>query len=224
MSNAIIRTGSLRRGVKRRRDEPARAAPAKYRVPRPIRSYGAIIPLTANHDIDLTADVGIAFAFDTVNYYWNGTGAVVPGLSEVSAVYDNVRVHKVEFSVLPSAIGLDYNTQTLSTGQTNIPYVYHAVDYNDASTPTLAAIQQNHSTKTDILSKVVRRTLYPRVEGANGVVDMSTNYKNLFMKTGAVSSQRWNGMKFYFDMRSVVWTYGSARICMKIYYECKNSK
>jgi len=221
---ALTRQGSYRKGVKRTRDGAARAASYRYRVPRPIRTVGAIVPLTVTHDIAFTADVPIAFAFDTVNYYWNGTSATIPGASDLAAVYDNLRVMKVEFTVLPNATGLDYSAQTLATGVTNIPYVYHATDYNDATTPGLNSIQQIHSCKTDLLNKVLRRTLYPRIEGSNGVIDLSANYKNQFQKSGTASSQRWNGMKFYFDMRNVVWTYGGASITMKIFFECKNSK
>lgn len=194
------------------------------RVPRPLRKIGAICPVTVNHDVALTTDAPLAFAFDTTSYYYNGTASAVNGASDLAAVYDNIRVMKVEFTILPAATSLDYDRQTLATGDTNIPWVYSAVDYNDASTPTLAQVQQLGTCQTSLLNKPIRRTLYPRIEGANGVVDMSTNYKNLFQKSGTASSQRWNGMKFYIDMRNQVWTYGSARIVMKIFYECKSSK
>lgn len=194
------------------------------RVPRPLRAPGAIIAYTVNHDVDLTADVRMGINFDTVNYYWNGTQVAVNGASDMANVYDHIRVMKVEFTILPSAVGLDYTNQTLSTGQTNIPYVYTAIDYNDGSQPAAADIIQLGSCKSALLNKPIKRTLYPRIEGANGVIDMSSNYKNMFMKSGTTSSQKWNGFKLFFDMRSQVWTYGTARIVMKIFYECKGTK
>jgi len=209
---------------KRARTGSFRGAVPKYRVPRPIRPTGAIIPVVVDHDFDLTADMNLSFSFDTENYYYNGTAAAIAGASEIAAVYDNMRVAKVEFTIIPSATGLDYSAQSSTTGSTNIPYVYHAVDYNDNTAPTIAGIRQLASCRTDSLNKVIRRTLYPRLEGSNGVVDMSTNYKNLFVRSGAASTQRWNGFKIYIDMKTVVWTYGSVRISMKVFYECKSSK
>lgn len=195
-----------------------------YRVPRPMRKVGAIIPLTVQHDIALTADVALGFAFDTGNYYYNGVQAAIAGASDIHAIYDNMRVMKVEITILPAADTLDLNNQTITTGATNIPWLYTAIDYNDASAPTLGTIQQLGTCQTHLWNKVVRRTLYPRIEGSNGVIDASTNYKNQFMRSGIVSSQRWNGFKLYLDMKSQVWTYGSGRISLKVFYECLHTK
>lgn len=223
-SNSIM---PYAKGIKRGYSSTSAARPKRARytkVARPLRTTGAIIPITVDHDLDLTADPNIAFSFDTENYYYNGTQAAVAGAADIAAVYDNIRIQKVEFTILPSATGLDYSAQTLSTGSTNIPYVYHAIDYNDNNAPTIAGIRQLGSCRTDSLNKVIRRTLYPRLEGSNGVIDMSTNYRNLFVRSGAASTQRWNGFKLYADMRTVVWTYGTVRVSMKIFYECKSSR
>lgn len=192
---------------------------------RTLPSQRTIIPLIADHTIDLTADPAFSYSFDTQGFYTNnGSARLVQGLDHVRDVYDLMRVYKVEFTILPAATDLALNNQTLATGVTNIPYLYTAVDYNDPNTPTISEIRQNPTSKVALFNKVHRRTIYPRLEGGNGVIDVGNNSKNIFLRSTASSSQHWNGLKLYIDMENVVWTYGSGRVSMKIYYECMQSK
>ena len=72
-----------------------------------------------------------------------------------------LRIHKIEMTIIPGATGLDYSAQSITTGVTNIPYVYHAIDYQNGDTPTLSEMRQNVTCKTDSMNKVIRRTCYP---------------------------------------------------------------
>lgn len=116
------------------------------RIPRNSRPGSGgnrtIIPLSASYNFDLTADPAYAFAFDTQKYYVNeGAGVAINGATEVASVYDMMRIAKIEFTIVPAATSLDYANQTLSSGATNIPFVYDAVDYNDGAIPSLAEMQ-----------------------------------------------------------------------------------
>lgn len=201
----------------------------KLRVPRMSRPGAGdnrcIIPLTTSIDFDLTADYAAAFAFDTVGYTVNGGANVaIGGTDQIANVFEMTRIQKIEMTILPNATDLGYNNQTLATGTTNIPYVYTAVEYNDTITPTLAILSQNPTMKIGSFNKVIRRTFYPRLEGANGLIDIGSNQKNIFQKTGTSSSQEWHGIKVLIDMKNVVWTYGGGRVTFKVFYECMQSK
>jgi len=185
----------------------------------------AIIPLTYNYDFDLSTDRRLAFSFDTVNAYINGTASTITGSAEVNAVYGLMRVMKVEVSLMPAATDLAYNDQSLSSGSTNIPYVIEAVDYEDGAQPDLIELRQNATARTHLFNKVIKRTFYPRIDGNNGVIDVGANQKNIFQRSGTIgSSQRWNAWKFVTDNVAVNWTYGTGRAYFKIYYECMQSK
>lgn len=223
-------TSSYGTGRKLSRSGSGRKYVVPTRVPRGISRYSpgqrTVIPLTANHTFSLTTDFLGAYAFDLNNVFFNGTGTPigVDGLTEVRNVYDMMRVMKVEITVLPAANVLDYANQTVGTGATNIPYCYTAFDYNDNNTPTIAELMQNPTVRIDSFSKPIRRTLYPRLEGSNGIVDLGQNYKNIFQRSGASSTQAWYGFKIALDMNSVTWNYGLVRVVMKIFYECAQSK
>jgi len=184
-----------------------------------------VLTLVGAVDYGMSTDILKSFSFDTGNVYINGAAAVpIPGATEIAAVYELARVAKIEFTILPSANGLDYSSQTVTTGETNIPYVYHAVDLNDNATPTIAEIRQNSTVKIDQLSKPIRRTVYPRLEGSNGIIDVAQNQKNIFCNTGVSSTQRWHGFKLAIDMTNVVWSYSRVSIQYKIFYEVMHPK
>jgi len=200
----------------------------KLAIARPPPGFGsdrALIPLTFDINFDLTADYAASFAFNTVGYTINGgANVLIGGTEQIEKVFEMSRIAKIEMTILPAATELAYNNQTLATGATNIPYVYTAIDYNDTTTPSTAILKQNPTVRMDTFNKVIRRTFYPRLEGANGLIDTGANQRNLFQKNGTSSSQEWHGIQVYLDMRNVVWTYGGGRICFKVFYECMQSK
>lgn len=211
------------------RKRAASATRGSIRVPRGMapgaNANTCIVPLTVNRDLDLTADIAKGFAFDTEFLHQSPSNTYsIPGATEVQAVFSLMRLHKVEVTILPAATGLDYSAQTVGTGVTNIPFVYEAVDYDDYGNPTLSNLQQNATCRVHSLNKPIKRTLYPRLEGNTGIVDVGTNRRNLFKKGDSGSSQKWHGWKVYIDMANQVWTYGSVRIVFKLFYECMQTK
>lgn len=205
-----------------------RMYPKRSIIPRSISSRAVndkpIVALTTQFDRTLGTDVLVAVAFDTGNYYVNGSGTAIPGASELAACYELARLVKVEFTILPAATDLSYTDQTITSGTTNIPYVYTCFDFNDNAIPTLSEIRQSSSCQIGLLNKPIRRTLYPRLEGSNGIIDLGQNQKNIFCNTGTTSSQRWNGFKVAIDMATAVWSNGQARISMKCYYQMAHPK
>lgn len=204
---------------------------SKFSVPKPrgmpaAASTRTIIPLSHNLDFDLTADPSIAVQFAHNGIKRNNVGETVTGLDHLAAVFELIRVHHVEITVLPAANKLDYDRQTLATGVTNIPYIYEAIDYVD---PNLGrdfnSLRQNPTMKVHSFDKPFKRTVYPRLQGQSDVVDMSNTDKGQFLQSTATSTATlWNGFVMYGDMVNEVWTYGSGRICMKIFYECCMSR
>lgn len=205
--------------------------PGVNRVPRSMApgagANSCIVPLTVDYDFALTADIAAGFEWDTSAVYItaaSGNSSVtIPGATEVQAVFQLMRIHKIEVTILPAATGLDYSAQTLSTGATNIPYLYHAVDFDDSGQPTLNGIKEQKSCFTDLFDHPIRRTIYPRLEGSNGVIDIGANRRNMFKKSDVGSTQRWHGYKLYLDMKNQVWTYGIGRVSFKVFYECMSS-
>lgn len=200
--------------------------PATY-IPRALTGRGnsSIIPLNYFYTFNLSADFTAAFRWDTNYLYVDNTALAVAGASELANVWELMRVHKVEITIRPGATDLSYTDQTVTTGQTNIPYVYYATDYIDpVNGRTLAAIQQNPMLRQSQLNKIIRHTVYPRLEGTGDIVDVGVNNRNIFMKAGNSNTQKWNGFVIAVDMASQVWTYGQGRIDFKVFYECMNSK
>lgn len=201
----------------------------KYRpyIPRTLTGRGnsCIIPLNYFYTFGLSTDVSAAFRWDTAYAYIDGTGYAVPGASELHNVWELMRVQKVEIIIRPGATDLSYNDQTVTTGQTNIPFVYYATDYQDPNNgKSLAAIQQNPLVRYSQLNKIIRHTVYPRITADGPIVDMGANHKNYFMRAGTSNTNSWSGFVLHVDLASQPWTYGQLRVDMKIYYECMNSK
>lgn len=184
----------------------------------------AIIPLVCTDPFELTADKTREYTFDAGQFYVNNVGTAIPGFSDLASVFEYVRIAKIEFSILPAADSLQYSSQVLATGATNIPYVYTAMQYSGDITPTLSEMRQNPTVKYGLFNKVIKRTLYPRLDGANGVIDVSANHKDQFMHTAVTSTQRWRGFQMIIDMVTSTWTYGSGRLEMKLFFECMQSK
>jgi len=181
------------------------------------------IARTVNYDVDFTADVAHGFGFSSTNLWVNGTSSTaIPGASELTALFDLIRIAKVEVTLLPGCDSLNYANNSLSSGTRNIPYVYTAYDPNDSGNPSLSDIQQNNTCKTDSFNKVIKRTIYPQMTvGSQLLTDIGQNRRNIFVKSGVDSP--WFGYKVYMDLQSVALTYDIARISFKIFYECRNT-
>lgn len=224
---------SYGRPAKRQRTSGPVRKRSFMRIPRRVSldkpSSSVIIPIVTSYDAPLTADPSFAFQFAPQHLIVNGTAITITGAGDLNSTFELIRVHKVEVTVLPAATGLDYSAQTLSSGTTNIPYVYHAVDYVDPEGGRdLNQIRQNPTCRMDLLNRPIRRTLYPKIAPQGILYDMGTNQKNLFMRSNATTSLQENafanGYVFLGDMKDQAWTYGQLRFNFKIFYECKMSK
>ena len=71
--------------------------------------------------------------------------------------------------------------------------------------------------------KPVKHTLYPRLDGSNGVVDIGANRVDQFMKAGTTSTQNFKGLKTYIDIGTGM-DNCSYKCLVKIYYECAGSR
>jgi len=222
------------RPAKRRRTSGSFAAAkrqlATRRVPRNLpgsRSNRCILPLTGSIDFDLTSDTNVTFKFghSEIVYEGSSTGTLaMPGSTDMVKLFELIRVAKVECTVMPSATGLQYNAQTVSTGQTNIPYLYWSFDSTGDHNGSLNAVQAMAGTTVHLLDAKHTKTIYPRLEGSNGVVDVGVNGKNKFQNSEVDSTQYWRALRLYIDMVNSTWTYGQVRCTFKVFYECISTR
>lgn len=226
---SLVRQVTVEKSSKRPRKRARYSRPStmsKY-VPRNLTGRGnsCIIPLSTFYDFNLTTDVNAGFRWDTAFLYIDGASQAIPGATELHAVWELMRVHRVDIIIRPAATDLAYSEQTVTTGQTNIPYVYYATDYQDpVNGSSLTNIQQNPLVRYSQLNRIIRHTVYPRITMDGPIVDMGANYKNQFMRASTSNANTWSGFVIHVDLKSQVWTYGTFRIDFKIYYECMNSK
>ena len=201
------------------------SAPRRSIIPRSLNSRSltqrAVHPLTGEFQFGIGAtDNGIAFSFDTLGAYINSTtgGSLfqsISGLTELSGVYEILRLAKIEFTVLASFNALDLAGISAGT-PLSLPIIQIGPDYNDNDVPTKIIMNQNPLATTHRLDKVIRKTVYPKMEGSNGVIDVGVNQRNLFQQAGVASTQQWHGMKFFIDGQS---GYSSATYCT-ISFKC----
>jgi len=184
--------------------------------------------LSGSASFALDGDLGLSFAWDTAACYINRSSGLitqtVTGLTELSGVYEMIRLAKVEMLILPPANTVDYIDQNSAGTRTIIPIVYMAPDYNDNDVPTRDTMLQEPALKTNICDKVLKFSLYPKLEGSNGLIDVGSNQKNIFMQASLTSTQKWHGAKIFFDMNSVFWPNSNVTVQYKLYWECMHTK
>lgn len=189
-------------------------------------SNRCICPVVSGTGSNLATDIANTYSFDcNTGVFINGVASGSIGqLTQLVTVWDLMRVHKVEFTFIPQ-----FNTQDIiategSVSNYAIPILYVAEDYSDEAAVTgLAELQAYGNCKMYRFDKPVKHTLYPRLDGSNGAVDIGSNRLNQFMRAGATTTQRFKGLKTYIDV-SVGMDVCQYKCLMKIYYECAGSR
>lgn len=205
--------GKWRRKYSTRRSRMARSFP---------KSNSCIISRTVDHDIAFDGNYGYGFGFSPTHLWINQVSTTaISGASEIAALFDLVRIVKVEVTVLPGQNFMGYGSNTSGTGVRNIPIMYHCYDPNDGLNPTLSSSQENNTCKVDILDKIIKRTIYPQMTVGNQLMtDIGSSRKDVFVKSSYDSP--WYAFKAFFDLDELL-AYDAARISFKIFYECRNS-
>lgn len=192
-------------------------------VPRAFSSNSCIIPLTVEDDLALTADISRGYGFSATNLWVNGVSSTaIPGASDITALFDLVRIKKIEITILPGANELAYPASTVGTGVQNIPFVLEAYDPTDSTNPSAANMRELATCRSHLLDKVIRRNIYPCVKDASGIINVGLSRKDTFIQSG--TDLPYFGWKVYADMVTNVWTYNIVRISFKVYFECRQSK
>lgn len=173
-------------------------------IPRSITSrivnQRSLHAVSGEFSLTAATDNGIGFSFDTLGAYINSTvnGTQffsISGLTELSGVYEILRLVKVEFTVMGTFDGMDIDNATAI----GLPMGWAGPDYNDNDVPTKIIMQQNPRVQFFQVGKPFKCAVYPKMEGSNGVIDVGINQRNLFQQAGIASTQQWHGMKFFFD-------------------------
>lgn len=194
----------------------------KFSIYRAPKGNSIIIPRTVVYDTDLTVDVSKGFGFSATNLWVNGVSTTaLGGASDITALFDLVRVAKVEITVQFGNNTFDYGINTVGTGTRNMPYVYDAFDPSDSTNPALTDIRQMATCQMSMPDKALCRTIYPVLQEPSAIVDIGAARKNKFMQSG--TDIPWNGWKVYMDLYNTALTYDVLRFAFKIYFECKFS-
>lgn len=217
------RSRSRSRSYSKRRRAMGTSRYSSRTVPRSLGSNSCIIPLTVDDNVNFATDPAFGYGWSPFALWRNGVSYLaIPGQADMAAVFDMARVVKVEITILPGNNVLDYGTNSLSTGQRQIPYVYDAYDPNSSGNPTLAEMREHATCRVNSLTKPIRRTIYPNLGMYGNVVNVGQTRKDLFVPT-AVDLPAF-GWKVLMDVQQETLPYCIARISFKVFFECRNSK
>lgn len=213
------RRGTARSAGKMRLYRSPYARPQSQRA-----SYNkTIISTTVDYDVEFTADVSHGFGFSPTHLWVNDISSTAYiDATTWQNLFDLCRIHKVEVTILPGNNYLGYGTNTVTTGQRNIPYGYFATDMNSGGNPSLNGIRDRSDCETFSLDKMFKRTIYPRMRAADGITDVGANRSNLFVPV--TQDTPWYGCLLYLDLKSVALTYDVCRISFKVFVELCSSR
>lgn len=215
---------AYKRTKKSYKKRPSYFQARKVGVARSPSSNSIIIPRVVDYDFDLSADFSHGFAFSAVALWINGTSVTgYSGASEIYSLFDLVRVHKVEISIIPGQSDLQITTPGIGAAY-NLPFLYEAFDPNDSTNPSLNDMRELCTTRTHRYGpNIIRRTIYPVLNEANNVIDTGKSRYTTYVRSDD-NTTYWCAWKCYMDMVTAVLTYAQGRISFKVYLECKNSK
>lgn len=195
------------------------------RIPPVVKSNTCIIPLVVDYDHTFTADLALGVGFSQGYLYVNGSqSTAIPGATDIQALFDLMRVMKVEITMLPGSASLDIANNTVGTGTRNIPYVYDCFDPNSGGNPSLPEMRESATTLVRSFDRMLKRTIYPNVGfNTGGLVNVGQSRRDLFMNSTGTDVAAY-GWKCLMDLYNTALTYVVCRISFKVYYECRNSK
>lgn len=195
------------------------------RIPPVVKSNSCIIPCVVDYDHTFTADLALGVGFSQGYLYVNGSqSTAIPGATDIQALFDLMRVMKVEITMLPGSASLDIANNTVGTGTRNIPYVYDCFDPNSGGNPSLPEMRESATTLVRSFDRMLKRTIYPNVGfNTGGLVNVGQSRRDLFMNSTGTDVAAY-GWKCLMDLYNTALTYVVCRISFKVYYECRNSK
>lgn len=201
-----------------------RAKPKREKLQRNIASSNTvIIPTVTEYDSSLSADFAHGFGFTTANLWVNGASyQSITGASEIAAVFDLMRLVKVEVTMLPGYNMLEITNSTAG-GVNALPWLYHAFDPNDSTNPSLTDMQGMSSLVISDFVKAQRRTIFPNLLVNSASVDLGRQRNTEFVKAGDNTLQ-WCAFKMYVDCVASTYAYMTVRVSFKCFFECTASK
>lgn len=148
----------------------------------------------------------------------------VPGFSDLAAVFDQYKLDKVDLRFVPNGT----NAALVGGGASQIRSIlYTAIDYNDATAPTLLndLIQYQNCTQTPYCEEL-RRTIYPRVgvESSDNEGVISLNPSNSWCSSSSKDID-WYGLKWGISANGN--SAGTTQVWVlhaKMYFSFKNIK
>lgn len=145
------------------------------RIKRSIRAHGRVMTfkrMSSSNDVVMSTDslgnysVGVQF-----------TLADLPNYTEFTSLFQSYRIKKVVVRYIPlngsSGVSGTGGALSLNTG-----LCATVIDYNDASTATLAALQEFRTCKIWNMYRQHSRTIYPKVANEVYISGVSTGYSD----------------------------------------------
>jgi len=198
-----------------------RYPPKARRIPRAPRASGvSLVKRTVSYDHSFNVDAAYGFGFSPTYLWVNGSATTaIVSASDITNLYDCVRVKYVDVIITPFCNVHEYAVDTATTGIRNIPILYMAEDKTDSSVPNINTLLQEDTLKVDMLDKVIRHRCYPRINTGSDTINLS--YGKQWIVAG--SDIPANGIKMYIDTINAQ-TYAGVRFNFIITYECKDAR
>ena len=185
---------------------------------------------SAYADVTLNGSTTLFYglSFNVQGYYLGATFVSwTSGAADVPALFDFYRIVRVEVTVL-----FNNNFSQLNTTTYTLPYVFDAVDYNDANLTAVGDIAQRATAEMHIANSngiVFTRSFTPRAQlacyGSAGTGYAEADLNTFFNSNSTVTPLHY-GLKVALDgsQSSGVNPLGAFRFFVKALFECKEPK
>lgn len=190
------------------------------RVPRLIKNQTHYIKRAVRYVFNLATDSNAGFGWSATYLWVNGVSTTaIDGASDLTNMFEMCRIAKVDCVLLPGANVHDIATDTLTSGEKNVPWLYHGTDYAQGNSSTLSSILQNDDLRITLCDRGVRRTVYPKLSStvSAGIIMSPSSW----VQTN--TDIPYYGLKTYIDVYNAL-TYNVMTWNFIITYECKNTK
>lgn len=189
-------------------------------VPRLIKAKSYFINRSARYVLNLSTDSNAGYGFSATYLWINGVSTTsIDGASDLTNMFEMCRIAKVKCILLPGANVHEVSNDSITSGERNVPWVYHGADSASGASSTLTSILQQDDLKITLADKKVERTIYPKLSStvSAGIIMPSSSW----VQTN--TDIPYYGLRTYIDVYNAL-TYNVMCWNFIITYECKNTK
>lgn len=192
----------------------------RVRVARGLRRYRLRKPSTYDFKRSIFYENLIIVPSGTPQgYAFEQLFSQLPNVTDFTNLYDSYLIKKIVVKMIPKIS--QHNLATTTTGNSDLPQVHSAIDYDDAVTPTsVNQLVEYQSHKMTRGNQVHTRVLVPRVElTSNGTANAPKAFQWLDCDSTAVPHR---GIKWWFNAPQSAGCTVYYDMLVKVYFSCKN--